>query len=109
MKKEVYKKMLLSLIAKNLNWKILTRIQLLLKDGMGALKMDNFNIMQVHWNGGHKKTIYRGELPKKGGRLGQFADLSEGAWQKRGQCTFCRLLALTRLGFPTLYSLNQYD
>ena len=36
MKKEVYKKILLSVIAKNLNRKILTRISLLLKDGMGV-------------------------------------------------------------------------
>ena len=28
--------MFLSVIAKNLNWEILTRIQLLLKDGMGV-------------------------------------------------------------------------
>ena len=40
--------MFLSVIAKNLNWEILTRIQLLLKDGMGS-KMKNFNIMWVHW------------------------------------------------------------
>ena len=34
-----------------------------------------------------KKTIYREELPKKrgdGGGLGQFADLREGACQKKG-------------------------
>ena len=77
--------MLLSVITKNLNWEVLTRIQLLLKDEM-ELKIENFN-MQVHWkiyflggreNGGHKKTIYRVELPKTGG-LGQFADLKEGA------------------------------
>ena len=36
MKKEGYKKMLLSVIAKNINWEILTRIQLLLKDRMGV-------------------------------------------------------------------------
>ena len=36
--------------------------------------------------GVHKKPIYRGELPKKGG-LGQFADLRE-ACQKRGGGVF---------------------
>ena len=36
-----------------------------------------------------KKTIYRGELPKKVGRgVGQFADLREGAWQKRGNALY---------------------
>ena len=39
--------MFLSVITKNLNWKIL-RVYLLLKDGMG-LRMKNFNIMRVHW------------------------------------------------------------
>ena len=52
-----------------------------------GLKMENFNVMCVHWkihflgreSGGHKKkTIYTVELPKTGG-LGQFADLREGA------------------------------
>ena len=69
MKKEVYKKMLFSVIAKNLNWKILTRIQLLLKDGMGV-KDKKFNIMQVHWNGGHKKQyIGNNCLKRRGGGL----------------------------------------
>ena len=36
MKKEVYKKMLFSVIAKNFKWEILTRILLLLKYGMGV-------------------------------------------------------------------------
>ena len=40
--------MFLSFITKNLNWEILTKILLLLKDGMG-LNMENFNIMWVHW------------------------------------------------------------
>ena len=50
MKKEVYKEKreFLPVIAKNLNWETLTRIQLLLKDGIGS-KMENFNIMWVHW------------------------------------------------------------
>ena len=84
MTKEVYKqKCFCPVITENLNWEVLTRIQLLLKDDM-ALKMENFNIMQVQWkiqflggSGGLKKTIYRVELPKIGG-LGQFADLREG-------------------------------
>ena len=36
MKKEVYQKILFSVIAKNLNWENLIRILLLLKDGMGV-------------------------------------------------------------------------
>ena len=40
--------MIWSVITKNLNWEILTRIQLLLKDEMG-LKTENFSIMWVHW------------------------------------------------------------
>ena len=40
--------MFLSIITKNSNWETLTRIYSLLKDGMG-LKMENFNIMCVHW------------------------------------------------------------
>ena len=41
--------------------------------------------MGVHWKirflgGGHKKPIYKGELPEKG--AWQFADL-RGAWWKR--------------------------
>ena len=90
---------------------------MLLKDWMG-LKMENFNIMWVHWKihflgrwgggagGGsqEKQYIARGNYIKGG--LRQFADLGEGAWQKRGQCTLCILLALTRLNFPTLHSLN---
>ena len=55
--------------------------------------------------GGHRKTIYREELTKKEG-LEQFVDSTEGAWQEREQCTLCRLLPLTRLGFSTLHSLN---
>ena len=46
-----------------------------------GLRIKNFNIINI-FRGVHKKPIYRGELPKKGG-LGQFADL-RGAWQKRG-------------------------
>ena len=66
--------MFLSVITKNLNWEILTRNQLLLKDEM-MLKRENFIIMWAHWKihflgkgGGHNKTnIQGGELPKKGG------------------------------------------
>ena len=36
MKKEVYKKTFFSVIAKNLNWGIATRTELLLKDWMGV-------------------------------------------------------------------------
>ena len=56
-----------------------------------GLKMENFNIMWVQLktqflggegggggSGDHKKNIYGVELPKTG-RLGQFADLREGA------------------------------
>ena len=39
--------MFLSIITENLNWEVLTRIQLPLRDVMG-LKMENFNIMWVH-------------------------------------------------------------
>ena len=38
--------------------------------------------------GVHEKSIYWGELPKRGG-LGQFADLRE-AWQERGGGVFER-------------------
>ena len=60
---------------------------MLLKDGMG-LKMENFNIMWVHWkiqflggragvgSGSHTKNNIQGEFVRKGG-LRQFADLRE--------------------------------
>ena len=51
--------MFLSVITKNLNWEILTRIWLLLKDGMGS-KMENFNIVWLHW-----KIPKCGEFMKK--------------------------------------------
>ena len=103
-KRSLSTKIFLSVITKNLNWETLTRIQLLLKGGMG-LKMENVNIMQVHQKGGHKKPIYREELTKKEG-LGQFADSTKGAWQKRGQCILCRLLA-HQVGFfyPAFFEL----
>ena len=97
--------MILSVIAENLNWEILTKIQLLLKDGMG-LKMESFNIMQVPWKGGHKKKQYiRRNCLKRGAWT--VCRFKGGGLAKRGQCTLCRLLALTRLGFPALHSLNQ--
>ena len=40
-------------------------------------------IFRGKWGDVHEKPIYRGELPKKEG-LGEFTDLSGGAWQKRG-------------------------
>ena len=45
-----------------------------------GLRMKNFNIMEIYWKiwfllGLHKKSMYRGELPKKG-ELGQFEDLT---------------------------------
>ena len=75
---------------------------MLLKDGMGV-KDGKFEYYVGSLKGGHKKYIYIGWNCLKRG-LGQFADLREG--QKRGQCTLCRLLALTWLGFATLHSLN---
>ena len=76
--------MFFSVITKNLNSEILTKMQLLLKDGMG-LRLKNFNIVgftkkSYFQAGGHEKPIYRGELPKKGGGggLGQFLDIREG-------------------------------
>ena len=51
--------------------------------------MKNFNIMGLHHflreGGGVIKTIYRGELPKKGS-----LDNLQGAWQKRGRRVFFR-------------------
>ena len=53
--------------------------------------------------GGHEKSIQRGRLLKKWGRLGQFADLRGGVGKKEGsgvfdgggglipQCTLCFL------------------
>ena len=60
-----------------------------------GLRMKNFNIMgfteksyvQGEKRGGHKKPIYREELPKKGGVFGQFADL-RGPWRKRRDGVF---------------------
>ena len=54
-----------------------------------VLRMTNFNIFGVHWKiwllkEGSRKTNKERGLPKKGGRLGQFADLKGRAWQERG-------------------------
>ena len=59
-----------------------------------GLRMKNFNIMgfteksyvQGEKRGGHKKPIYREELPKKGGVFGQFADLRGALAKKKGWC-----------------------
>ena len=48
--------MLLFVIAKNLSWDLLTRIKLLLKDGIGS-KMKYFNIMWVHWEIHFKRGV----------------------------------------------------
>ena len=48
MDKKVYKqKMFFSVLTKNLNWEILSKISLVLNDGM-ELGMKIFNIMWVH-------------------------------------------------------------
>ena len=50
--------------------------------------MENFNIMQANWKGGHKeKTVYKWELSKKEGRR-QFADLREGFVKKEGNALY---------------------
>ena len=68
--------MYFSVITKNLNWEILIKIQLLLKDEMG-LRMKNLNIVMedsmknLTFKGGgvpEKPAIYWGELPIKGGK-----------------------------------------
>ena len=50
--------------------------------------MKNFNIVGVYWKirfqrGSHEKPIYRGELPKKGGRACIVCRFKEGVWWKR--------------------------
>ena len=56
-----------------------------------GLIMKKFNIFGVtekpNFQGGSWKTNIEGGLPKKGGVLGQFADLRR-AWQKRGEWCF---------------------
>ena len=45
--------------------------------------------MLAHWKGGHKeKTVYKQELPKKGGGRRQFADLREGFGKKEGNALY---------------------
>ena len=47
MTKKVYKQFFFFVITKNLNWEILTKNLVTLKDDMG-LRMKNFNIMKAH-------------------------------------------------------------
>ena len=52
--------------------------------------------------GVHKKNnkpIYRGELPKKGGGLGQFADLRGGGGGLIPKCTLCGIPVFARKMF----------
>ena len=75
---------------------------------MGS-KMENFNIMWVHWKihfycgvgGFMKKPMYMEYCLKRGGGLGK----------KEGNVLYVRfkLLVLTRLSFPTLHCSNWYD
>ena len=66
--------MFFSVITKNLNWEILNKNSVTFKNGIG-LRMKNVNDMGVGSNknpmfrGGAvtKKTMFRGELPKKRG------------------------------------------
>ena len=89
----------MSFITKNLNQKILAKNLATLKslkDRMG-LRMKNFNIMwftkDLVYRGyrgeGHEKLICRRILHKRGGGLGQFADLRVGGREyltkKRGE------------------------
>ena len=59
-----------SVITMNLNWEILTKNLVALKDGFG-LRMKNFNIIggllkNLIFRRVYEKPIYRGELPKRG-------------------------------------------
>ena len=74
-----------------------------------GLTMKNFNIFGVHGKipflrgGVNKKPIQRGELPKKVGGLGQFADLGWGLARKRG-------VAFLRGGvYPNAHYVRQID
>ena len=107
--------MLLFVVAKNLNWDVLTRIQLLLKDGMES-KMKNFNIMWVHWEihfkggvGGFMKKLMYWENCLKRGAVCRFK--GRGLGKKKGNALYVRFksLVLTRLSFPTLHCLKWYD
>ena len=90
-------KMFLSVITKNLNWEILTRIELHLKGGMG-LKMEDFNIMWVPW-----KILFLED--GRGSQINKYIGgncLKRWSWtvyrfKGGGQCTLCRSSALTRL------------
>ena len=84
--------MFFSVISKNLNWEILTKKSVTLKEEM-ELKRKNFNIIKgslknpIFRGVAPEKPICRGELPKKGG-LGQFADLRRSGLGKKigGRC-----------------------
>ena len=73
----------------------------------GPFSWMGFNCLKATATSRRQFTFYHSVLRNFwysfGEGLGQIADLREGAWQKRVQCTSCRLLALTRLGFPTLH------
>ena len=64
-------------------WKICVQWKIFFSFGVGGCVC-----VCVLGGGVHEKSIYWGELPKRGG-LGQFADLRE-AWQERGGGVFER-------------------
>ena len=104
-------KMSLSVITKNLNWEMLTRIWLLLKDGMG-LKVEKFNIMWAHWKihfqggGGSQETNIQGGIIQKRG-LGQFVDLREGGLAKKRAMHFIQIISSKQAEFlyPVFFEL----
>ena len=71
-------KMFFSVITNNLNWEILTKNLVTFKrwDGVKDEKFEYYggSLKNSIFRGTHEKTIYRGELPKKG-VFGQFVDL----------------------------------
>ena len=83
-----------------------------LKDQM-SLKRENFIIMWAHWKihflgkgeGGSQKKQYVGDNCLRRGAW-TVCRFKGGGLGKREQCTLCRLLALNRLSFPILHSLN---
>ena len=82
-------------VIKNLNWEVLTNNVVTFKrrDGVKDEKFEYYGgslknlIFRV--GGVHEKPIHRGELPKKGGGLEQFADLM-GLDKKEGGRVFER-------------------
>ena len=85
---KVYKQKCFSVITKNLNWEILTKNLVTFKrwDGVKDDKFEYYGgSLKIRFlrGGGFTKNQYIGGLPKKG-RLGQFADLTEGLAKKRG-------------------------